>query len=254
MTNLNPHDFPKVLAPYLAGASIKDCSSHSTATVWALSTGYFLKVDAPTALAREAQWADWFFQQGLGVEVVLYITDDRDYLLTRAGDGQPAYAYLDRPEQLCYALAKTLRALHDRPKPPIGDDNRLADYLNTAKANAKAGSFWAKALLPRFGISCREEAYALIAEQQDLLQADTLIHGDYCLPNVLFDDQLNVTALIDLGLAGLSDRHIDLYWAIWSLNYNLGTDQYSDTFLDHYGRDLVNDDKLTLIAAIEAFG
>lgn len=253
MTSLKPHDFPKDLAPYLTGAEAKNRSSHSTATVWELSTGYFLKVDAPNSLAREAQWADWFFQQGLGVEVVLYITEDRDYLLTRAGHGQAAHTYLDRPEELCYALAKTLRALHDRPNPTMRDDSRLADYLNTAKANAEAGKFWAGALLPRFGIASRKEADAFMAEQQDLLQADALIHGDYCLPNVLFDDQLNLTALIDLGLAGLSDRHIDLYWAIWSLNYNLGTDQYSDAFLDDYGRDLVDNNKLKLIAAIEAF-
>ena len=49
----------------------------------------------------------------------------------------------------------------------------------------------------------------------------------------------------------MGDRHMDLYWAIWSLEFNLQTDDYTDYFLDLYGADAVDPDVLKLIAALE---
>ena len=57
---------------------------------------------------------------------------------------------------------------------------------------------------------------------------------------------------IDVGQAGVGDRHIDLYWAIWSLQYNLGTDAYTDLFLDLYGRGKVDEELLRVVAEVEA--
>ena len=53
------------------------------------------------------------------------------------------------------------------------------------------------------------------------------------------------------GVAQFSDRHIDLFWGIWSLNYNLHTPRYTDRFLDAYGRDGIDPDKLRCVAAME---
>mgnify|MGYP003311110714 CR=1 FL=1 len=85
------------------------------------------------------------------------------------------------------------------------------------------------------------------------LQADTLIHGDACLPNVIVKDSA-FSAFIDLGMAGRGDKHIDLYWALWSLNFNLKTDAYTDCFLDAYGRENFEYDMLRVIAAFELLG
>ena len=64
----------------------------------------------------------------------------------------------------------------------------------------------------------------------------------------------NFSAFIDLGNGGSADRHIDLYWAIWTLEFNLKTDKYASRFIDAYGRDKIEKEKLKLISAIEAFG
>jgi kanamycin kinase len=45
---------------------------------------------------------------------------------------------------------------------------------------------------------------------------------------------------------GVGDRHYDLFWGIWTLNYNLKTDKYKDIFLDAYGRSLIDFDRLEL--------
>lgn len=73
------------------------------------------------------------------------------------------------------------------------------------------------------------------------------------LPNLILD-QGKFGSLIDFSLAGIGDKHIDLYWAIWSLEYNLGTDAYTEYFLDCYGRENFEYDMLQVISAFEMFG
>ena len=79
-----------------------------------------------------------------------------------------------------------------------------------------------------------------------------LLHGDYCLPNVILDDW-RFSGFIDLDHAGLSDRHIDVFWGAWTLWFNLHTSAYCNRFLDAYGRDVIDEGKLAAIAAMECF-
>ena len=85
-----------------------------------------------------------------------------------------------------------------------------------------------------------------------LLKTDTLLHGDYCLPNIILDNW-NFSGFIDLGSGGVGDKHIDLFWGIWTLEFNLKTDKYTNRFLDAYGRFDIEPDMLKIIAAIEVF-
>ena len=50
------------------------------------------------------------------------------------------------------------------------------------------------------------------------------------------------------------DRHVDLFWGAWTLQYNLKTDDYRQYFFDAYGRELVDDERLRVVAAAECFG
>ena len=151
-------------------------------------------------------------------------------------------------------MATALKKLHSIQPQNFPIQHRLQRYKGQAEENYRKGFFYQKALLPQFHIQSREEAYQLIHEQGQLLTVDSLIHGDSCLPNFILKDASTFSCFIDVGLAGLSDRHIDLYWAIWSLTYNLSEPKYAELFLDYYGRKDVDTDKLRLIAAFEAFG
>lgn len=62
---------------------------------------------------------------------------------------------------------------------------------------------------------------------------NVLIHGDYCLPNVLTVDG-RLSGLVDVGRAGLGDPRDDLAAGVWSLHYNFGHG-YASEFLDAYG-------------------
>lgn len=63
---------------------------------------------------------------------------------------------------------------------------------------------------------------------------NTLIHGDFCLPNILAKDD-EVIGFVDLGDAGIGDPWRDYAWAIWSLEYNLKTKEYTPILLEKLG-------------------
>ena len=247
-------DFPEELRMYIEGAHLSDSSSHSGARVLYLDSGYYLKIDQKGRLEREATIASWFEQEGIGTPVIDYLSTDKDYLLTKEAIGRDALAFLDQPEKICLTMADALKKLHSFYPQNFPSENHLQTYKDRAFKNYEKGEFYAKALLAQFQISSREEAFQLIQEQGHLLKTDAFIHGDACLPNFILKDASHFSCFIDLGLADFSDRHIDLFWAIWSLNYNLKDPKYAELFLDYYGRDQVDMKKLRLVAAFEAFG
>lgn len=286
-TQINIQDFPEELHSYLAGADIYDSSSSPQAKVYYISPDYFLKVGERESLMLEALRTGWFHKNGLGVKVMWYGGSDRDYMLTKAAEGEDCTAFLDKPEQLCSVMAGAMKMLHSIPAAELPVS---AAYENFEKAlKSGSGNYDSSILMPRFrkppideiawkegtssgekiilnseaapaekisfkeAISSKEEAWAIMQENKHRLKCDTLIHGDFCLPNIMVKDG-RFSCFIDLAMAGAGDKHIDLYWALWSLQHNLRTEDYTDCFLDLYGRENFEYDMLRVVAAFEAFG
>lgn len=63
---------------------------------------------------------------------------------------------------------------------------------------------------------------------------ECFVHGDCCLPNILVKDGA-ISGFIDTEASGLGDPWIDYAWAIWSLEYNLGTSDYTPLLLAALG-------------------
>ena len=76
--------YPSALQPYLQGSQLIDCSCCSEATTFYVDRGYYLKIAPKGRLAQEARFTQWFYAKSLSVEVVLYLSEDKDYLLTMA--------------------------------------------------------------------------------------------------------------------------------------------------------------------------
>jgi aminoglycoside phosphotransferase len=76
----------------------------------------------------------------------------------------------------------------------------------------------------------------------DSAAGNVLIHGDYCLPNVLVD-QGRLSGLVDVGRAGLGDSRDDLAAGLWTLHYNFGPG-YARAFLDAYGAPTITDKEI----------
>ena len=127
------------------------------------------------------------------------------------------------------------------------------EKINKMKENFEKGEYDLSYLLPSVSKLTVREAYRLVNDNRAAFRSDTLLHGDYCLPNVILNDW-SFSGFIDLDGGGVGDRHVDLYWGAWTLNFNLHTDKYRDRFFDAYGRDKVDLDMIDLVSAAEVFG
>ena len=247
-TMIDTAALPAQLQPYLQGTPVYDVSGRSAAKTYRIDRDEecFLKIGMPGSLRGEADMAAYFHRLGLGAQVLAYCADaERDYLLTARLPGLWACEdmYLGQPKRLCEVFAECLRLLHNTPAPDC-------PYRTLKRWLAKACD--GKDLCDARLLTTPEEELALLRERKEIFTHETLTHGDACLPNVLLQDW-RFTGFIDLGGAGLGDPHVDLYWALWSLEYNLQTTDYGEYFLDCYGRQDVDEERLRLCAALGAF-
>ena len=256
-TKLDMGTVPSVFHHMVRGAKVFDCSSSPNAKVYYLQKGggYYLKIAPQGSLKVEADMTTFFYEHQLGPEVFFYLCHDKDWLLTRAAQGQTCIEqrYLDNPQRLCEVTATLLRRLHELNTEECPVQNRTETYLASLDKNLHTVSDFHTTLPPSFGIHSQEEARAIALAGKANLKTDTLIHGDYCLPNILLD-RWHFDAFIDVGGGGVGDKHIDLFWGIWSLGYNLKTWDFTDRFLDAYGREAVDEELLRIVAACECFG
>lgn len=250
-------DMPAEIRQWIGDADMRDCSSSPEARVVRIERedGFYLKSAAPGMLKNEAAMDDFFFRQGVGPKVEGYWSDAKDWLLTRALPGTSGIdeCWLEDPKRLSALMGEELRKLHemDRRNCPVMD--RTAAYLNSAEAGYRQGKFDPSNYIGQYPLKSADEAWRIVCEAAPQFQCDALLHGDYCLPNLMLKDW-QLSGFIDVGLGGVGERHIDLFWGVWTLIFNLQTNRWGDRFLDAYGRDKVNADLLLAVEAAECFG
>lgn len=244
----------------IGGRTLQDFSMSPGARVFYIDRdgGYFLKLAPKGDLRTEQEMTRYFHAKQLSSDVVFYRSGDFDCMVTEKVQGTPltASCHLERPDLLAERLGETLRALHETDFIACPVPNRMEGYFQSVDEGYRIGRYDSSLFLFDHGgvvFSSPKEAYAVASGGRSGLSANVLLHGDYCLPNVIFD-QDSFSGFIDLGNGGVGDRHIDLFWGAWTLVFNLKTDKYTDRFFDAYGRDLVEYDKLKTVAAAETFG
>ena len=255
--NINLNAFPEEFHPLIERSILFDSSCSPEARVYFLDHdgGLYLKTSSSGSLKKEALMDDYFYKKGLGAPcVVKYLMGERDWLLTTRVPGEDCTHkdYISDPKRLCDIIATKLRELHetDFSDCPIAD--HTANYLATAIANYRDGVYDSSLFPDNWGYRSAEEAIDVLEQGMYLLKTDTLLHGDYCLPNIIFNNW-NFSGFIDLGNGGVGERHVDLFWGAWTLSFNLKTNQFRERFFDAYGRDRVDEDILKIIAAAEVF-
>lgn len=248
-------DFPEVFHPLLEDCPVFDSSCSPQARVWYLPRegGLYLKSAAGGSLRREAAMTAFLHGKGMAAEVLAYESGEKDWLLTRAVPGEDCTfgRYLENPGRLSEILGERLRFLHELPTEGCPITDHTARYLQTAEENRSKGLF--DPFYYPGGDITAEKAWEIVRETAPQLKSDVILHGDYCLPNVMLDDW-QFSGFIDLDHGGIGDRHIDLYWGCWSLDFNLKTDRFRDRFLDAYGREKINEALLAAVGAFEVFG
>lgn len=256
--SVNITDFPAPFAHLLQNSRVFDSSCSPQARVWFLDKegGCFLKRSAAGTLEKEAAQTRYFHALGLSAAVLDYRTENGfDWLLTARVKGEDCTHadYLSEPTRLCDLIATRLRALHEINTAGCPVADHTASYIATVEKNHRSGMFDPSFLPPVMGDISKNEAFSYFESHKHLLETNTLLHGDYCLPNILLDDW-KFSGFIDLGNGGIGDRHVDLFWGAWTLAFNLGTDAYRDRFFDAYGRDRIDLDRIALVGIAECFG
>lgn len=255
-----PSNLPKSFLPYVSGAELYDssCSPEARVIFSDKGNGYFIKIAPLGALKNEALMQNYFYKKGLSSRVAEYLSDTeegKDFMVTERvlGEDCTFKKYLDEPTRLCDLLAKKLRELHslDFSDCPIAD--RMSTYFKVAKENYEKHAYDPSYTMGAYRTLNIDEAYRTACLAKPYLDGRVLLHGDYCLPNIVLDDWA-FSGFIDLGNGGVGDPHIDIYWGAWTLAFNLGTDKYRERFYSAYGRDAIDTDKIDAVSLFEAFG
>lgn len=253
----NIDQFPAPLRSIVQGAILYDSSCSKEAQVFYIDKdkGYYLKKAPLGSLKNQALMTDFFHSKGLGASVITYLSDTEDWLLTERVSGEDCtyHTYLESPKRLCDTIAELLRKLHDTPFTGCPIQDHTKRYLKKAKENHQADAYDLSLFSDKYLFSSKDEAWTYLEKGRQALKCDTLLHGDYCLPNIMLNNW-SFSGFIDLGNGGVGDRHVDIFWGIWTLWFNLKTDAYRERFMDAYGRDKIDTNILKTIAAAEVFG
>ncbi|SMB88478.1 APH(3') family aminoglycoside O-phosphotransferase [Deinococcus hopiensis] len=146
------------------------------------------------------------------------------------------------PERITDLLARALRELHAVPVRECPFNVTLPVALRLAREKVQAGAVDESDFDDeRRGWTAAEVWNELVRtrpEREDVV----VTHGDAWLPNFILNGEY-VEGLVDVGRAGLADRHADLALTHHSLTHSLGA-QWAERFLDLYGRTLVDEGKL----------
>ena len=248
-----PDLYPDEIRRIIEGARVFDSSSSPEAKVLFIDRddGYFLKIGKSRALENEARLGEYFHKNGLAPEILFYASEESDFMLSRKARGLDLTnkIYLNEPYRLAVKMGEVLRSLHELDFSGCPEKDRMKSYFELMEKNAEKDAFDLS-----FGsFQTKREAYEAALRAKEILKSDTLIHGDFCLPNIIFDGW-NFSSFIDLGNAGVGDRHVDIFWGAWTLNFNLKTDKYRDIFFSAYGKDRIESDAIAAVSAVEIFG
>lgn len=247
-TTAQPLPIPDVVQADHAGWEAQLAWSHVAQTAtWRLTRGSetrFVKVTVAgwePSLGSERARLVWAKGRLPVAEVIdAGSVDGIDWLLLAGLPGRDATVHPLRrePETLVPILARALRAFHETPADDCPFDFRLDTALTLAERRVREGLVVPETdfhdehrhFTPPLAL---EELRARRPSDEDVV----LCHGDYCLPNVLIDEQHRETGYLDLGELGIADRWWDLAVATWSVTWNLGPG-WEDLFLEAYGIEL----------------
>jgi aminoglycoside 3'-phosphotransferase II len=235
-TEARPMKLPASIAFFVGDQPMRaESVGRSGARVWQIGK-FYLKVGATDEVAEEAARLRWLAGRVPVPNVIAYerVGDDR-YLFTQAIDGVAAHAVTEQRLDAVRALADGLRLLHALDVGACPFDARLDKMMAKARANALAGRVdetdFDDVRLGRSALDLLGELEATRPGCEDLV----VTHGDYCLPNVILRNGA-VAGFIDVGRAGVADRHQDFAAAAYSIAYNYG-EQFVAPFFEAYGMD-----------------
>lgn len=254
-------EVPSSLAKLTYGFSWEPITiGHSEAMTFLLKGSHanlYLKVQARNSvepLSIEKEKLEWL-EGKLPVPRVLFYGEDEEneYLLMSEIKGVNASDQSHRKNlpSVLESLGSGLKAIHLVCVDDCPFDQRLEVKIEEAKKRVE------QKLVDeddfdevRKGKSAGELFEELISNRP-LNEELVFTHGDYCLPNIIIENQ-RVSGFIDWGRAGGADKYQDLALAIRSISSNVGK-EYVPYFLEGYGINDVDESRVDYYQLMDEF-
>jgi aminoglycoside phosphotransferase len=217
----------------------------------------YLKIQRPSwspPLSRERDAMQWFSRKVAVPEVIAYhLENDIEYLLTTAipGTSSENDSCHANKQRLVEQLADALRTIHHIPITGCPVDKTPDALIAHGRARIEAGIITQQMVEEEGMTGSPSEALDGLAESAPELVGPVVTHGDYCLPNIIIEND-QVTGFIDLGYFGVGDPYRDYIAAQYSVRRNLG-EEWVASFFDAHGLKSLDEQKLRWYRQIQAF-
>ena len=155
------------------------------------------------------------------------------------------------PARLVAEFARGLREVHALDTGSCPMDWRMSRFFPWAEGLIESGAL--DEAIPEgenrtFLAEKLSDIKEAIPGKEDLV----FTHGDYCLPNVMFNEG-RLSGYIDLGYAGVGDRYLDLVAARGTIRRNLG-EEWIGPFFQAYGLGEPDPEKLQAYQKVHDLG
>lgn len=238
------NNMPKEVQKYLNSNEIYDKTfSNKTKVFYIKDKGLYLKIGYE--LEKEKINTVYFNKKGIAGEVVEFTQDENyDYLIVKELEGQNGIQkkYLDNPKKLAQYYGMHLRTIHSIKYDNCPKVFKIEELINNARENVANRTFNMQQFFSEIGLT-PQKCLLILEDLKSCYVNDVFLHGDYCLPNIIMDDY-KLKGIVDLDSCGIGDRHYDICSGLRSLRYNLKTSEYDDIFLESYGYDDIDKDRL----------
>jgi aminoglycoside 3'-phosphotransferase II len=206
--------------------------------------GFEVTPDSPAqTLAGEAARLRWLGSRTSVPHVVDFVQDStHEYLLQEALPGEDAASTTLPPAEVVDLLADSLRNLHAVSIHDCPFIQSIDACLKESKGLLDSGCVDVTNFDP---VNQGRDPGALYREMlatRPDSESEVLIHGDYCLPNVLIAEG-HLSGFVDVGRSGVGDPYRDLALIGRSLKRNFGSG-WEPRFFSRYG--LIDPDPLRM--------
>lgn len=219
-------DFPKNINDKIDGLSFtKDNIGMSGSEIY-IFDDMILKVERHTkSVDRMIDMLLWLKDKVLAPEIICYeVEGDKSYILMTRIKGKMACDeyYLENPKILLRLLAdavKTLWAVDISDCPRVRDiDEELKEARYRVENNLVDTDNCEPETFSENGFKSPEGLLLWLEEHRPSYEP-VLSHGDFCLPNIFFENE-KLSGFIDLGDTGIGDKWRDIALLYRSLKHN----------------------------------
>ena len=211
---------------------------------------YCIKIcDIPRGLEEEAYMWKIMARNKMTCNIVKYISTNKDYIITNRITSPMALNKYPNLNDLTFFMGKTLRKFHDISWKVNRLNNDEISFFERRTSHMYEKAITSNQGLRFIADDLKNNDYEAMKEYLKTYKNickfdDVLIHGDYNPRNV-FAINSDTAWFVDLTDMCFGDRHYDIFFAIWTLQFYFGINKDEQKareceamFIDAYGRDV----------------